>query len=397
MRLADVRSTTCEGRSRIEGAVVLGDGTREVYWFDVPQGTSSGERGDAWAIALLPLAMTRGEALEIPLPVDSLLSRNLDHLQAVWQGWWPALSTIQVRAPVTAGTTAGPRVVSCFSGGLDSLYTLIRNHERFPAGHTQRITDIMLVHGADVPWEDSLTFDKLRTRYAALAAEFGVRLVDPRTNFRSASLGRLSWPDLTHGACLASCAAMLGDDYGCLLIPSGAPYRAFRPWGSTPLTDHLFSMTRLRVEHDGAELSRVEKTEVLSTHPKVQGQIRVCWRSGTDRNCGRCAKCLRTMATLEAVGQLDAFTAFPLDYYSHEAVARIYCRTPTEYSQLRQVHGMAMLHGRSGLARALRKALGRSDRNHTLRTMLGFLEGALGVRVLGPVVERRARSRFILD
>jgi hypothetical protein len=386
-----------DGRRRTEGTVVLGDGTREVYWFDVPEGRHCGESGDAWAIALLPLAMTRGERLEIPLPVDPLLSRNFDHLQGVWRAWWPALSTIEVRAPAAAGLATGPRVVSCFSGGLDSLYTLIRNHDRFPPGHARRITDLMLVHGADVPVEDAVTFGRLKARYAALAGEFGVRLVDPRTNFRSGSLGRLSWSDLTHAPCLAACAAMLGADYGCLLIPSGAAYRAFRPWGSTPLTDPLLSMTRLRVEHDGAELSRPEKTEVLSTHPVVQRQIRVCWRSGSDQNCGRCAKCLRTMASLEAVGRLDAFSAFPREHYSHDAVGRIYCRTPSEYLQLRQVHGMAVLQGRTGLARALRRALGRSERIHTVRMMVGFLEGVLGIRVLGPLLERRVLSRSILD
>jgi hypothetical protein len=341
--------------------------------------------------------MTRNEPLDIPLPVDPQLIRNLEFLQGVWKGWWPSLSTIEVLAPAGKGSMPGPRVVSCFSGGLDSFYTLIRNHERFPPGHERRITDIMLVHGADVPVEDAATFAKLKSRYADLAADFGVRLLDPRTNFRSGSLGRLSWPDLTHAACLAACGAMLGNDYGCLLIPSGAAYRAIRPWGSTPLTDPLFSLTRLRVEHDGAQLSRAEKTEVLSTHPVVQREIRVCWRSGSDQNCGRCAKCFRTMATLEAVGQLDAFTTFPRDLYSHEAVARIYCRSPAEYIQLRQVHGIALARGRDALARAIRRALGRSERIHVIRTAVGFLEGGIGLRLLGPALERRALSRSILD
>src|SRR6185295_5254432 len=187
----------------------------------------------------------------------------------------------------------------------------------FPPGHPRRITSLMLVHGADVPVEDEETYAKLRIRYGALAAEFDVGLIDARTNYRSGSLGDLSWPDLTHAACLAACASSLDRDVGCLLIPSGAPYRfALRPWGSTPLSDPLFSSSRLRVEHDGAQLSRPEKIEYLSTHPVVRSQLRVCWRSQNDQNCGRCAKCFRTMAVLDAIGQLDAFSVFPRDTYS---------------------------------------------------------------------------------
>jgi hypothetical protein len=394
MRLVESGVEDRGGRRRISGTVRFDDGSREEYWFDLPAGDHA-ERGDPWAIALLPLAMSRAESLDIPSPVDPILLRNLELLQGVWRAWYPAsLSIVDLDAPESTGSG----VVSCFSGGVDSFFTLIRNHRRFPAGHARRITALMLVHGADIPIGDGETYARLRQRYALVAAEFGVDLIDAQTNFRSGSLGKLSWPDLTHAACLAACASSLGAEAGCLLIPSGAPYRSvMRPWGSTPLTDPLFSSSRLRVEHDGAQLSRPEKIEYLSTDSVVRAQLRVCWRSGTDQNCGRCAKCFRTMAVLDAIGQLEAFSAFPRDTYSNAMLAKVYCGSPSEYLQLRLVHGMALSRGREDLARAVSRAIGRSDAIHATRAVAGFVERGLKVRLLGPLLERYALSSSIID
>ena len=40
--------------------------------------------------------------------------------------------------------------------------------------------------------------------------------------------------------------------------------------------------------------------------------LRVCWQNvGTDLNCGRCEKCVRTMAMLAGAGVLDRCETFP--------------------------------------------------------------------------------------
>ncbi len=399
MRLVDTGVREEAGRRRSTGTVLFDDGHREEFWFDVPAGAHHDEGGDPWAIALLPLAMTRGESLEVPLPVDSVLLQNLDTLQSIWMAWHAALQFVELTAPRGAGSPRPEgRVVSCFSGGVDSFYTLIRNHDRFPAGDPGRISSLMLVHGADVAVADETTFGKLRQRYGAMAEGFGVTLLDVRTNFRSGSLGRLSWPVLTHAACLSACGSALGSDVQRLLIASGAPYRAPpRAWGSSPLTDPLFSSSRLRVEHNGAGRSRPEKIQYLATHPVVRSHLRVCWRSKTDQNCGRCAKCFRTMAALDAIGQLDAFSAFPRDTYSHATLSTVFCRSPSEYHQLRLVHGLALTHGRMELARAVSRALGRSEAWHAARIVVGFLEGGLPVHRLGPFLDGRIHSASILD
>lgn len=399
MRIVETAVSERDGQQRTTAVVQLGDGTREEYWFEGPGAGAAGHSGDAWAIALLPLAMTRGEVLELSLPVDPVLLRNLDRLQAIWTVWYPSLAIIEVQAPPAplAAPAPGP-VASCFSGGVDSFYTLLHNHARFPQGDVRRISALMLVHGADVPVDDEETFGKLRARYGTLAAELGVTLHAVRTNYRSGPLGRLSWGGLTHAACLAACASSLGEVVGSLLIASGAAYwSSHAAHGSTPLTDPLFSSSRLRVEHDGGERSRPEKIEYIAGNPAVRSHLRVCWRLKNDRNCGRCAKCLRTMAALDAVDQLDAFSGFPRDHYTPASLAKVYCRNASEYRQLRLVYGHALARGRRDLTGPLGRAFGRSERLQTLLLAADLVDRALSVDRLSRFIERRVRRASILD
>src|SRR5690606_29425499 len=98
-----------------------------------------------------------------------------------------------------------------------------------------------------------------------------------------------------------------------VLIPSTHPYRDILPWGSSPLTDHLWSTEQVRIVHDGAEATRVEKlTELLVHEPLAMQHLRVCtMNDGGLENCGRCNKCIRTMLTLELVGRLASDPSFP--------------------------------------------------------------------------------------
>ena len=116
MRLVDSGVEVRSGRRRIGGTVRFEDGSREEHWFDVPAGDPDGERGDPWAIALLPLAMSRAESLQIPVPVDPILLRNLELLQGIWRAWYPAwLSVVDLTAPEASPGSSGAGVVSCFS------------------------------------------------------------------------------------------------------------------------------------------------------------------------------------------------------------------------------------------------------------------------------------------
>lgn len=62
------------------------------------------------------------------------------------------------------------------------------------------------------------------------------------------------------------------------------------------------------------EMSRSEKVEYISKFPDTYDSLHVCWLSGN--NCGKCAKCVRTITQLDLLGVLDKYEeCFNLEEY----------------------------------------------------------------------------------
>lgn len=82
-----------------------------------------------------------------------------------------------------------------------------------------------------------------------------------------------------------------------------------------PFIIPLVSVKSLKFYHSGSEVSRVQKVDFIADHELVQKSITPCG-SETGKNCGRCVKCYRTMAELNALGKLEKFReSFPVDDY----------------------------------------------------------------------------------
>ena len=73
MRLVETGGEERGGRRRTTALVLWATERARNTGSKVPPARDAGHPVDPWAIALLPLAMTRGESLEIPLPVDPVL------------------------------------------------------------------------------------------------------------------------------------------------------------------------------------------------------------------------------------------------------------------------------------------------------------------------------------
>ena len=75
------------------------------------------------------------------------------------------------------------------------------------------------------------------------------------------------------------------------------------PWGSTPITNYLMSGDQMRLVLDGCAYSRTEKLAKIAKIPTVLRTLKVCWEGAdTERNCGKCEKCIRTKLNFLAVG-----------------------------------------------------------------------------------------------
>lgn len=401
MELLSVRigdAPVAAGRVRLVGDVAYDDrpGQVETYWFEVPEkyADSLSRSGNPWLACLLPLAVTRGEPLRLCRPIDPVLAANAARLMETWKTWYPHLHVVPIEAEQAPPEGVGARETGAlFSGGVDSLFTLLRNGEQSDRTAFPAIDRLLLVWGFDLPLEKAEEFARLRGRLAEAAGELGKELIDVATNLREVRFQEALWGRLSHGSALASIALAFERRFSAVYIAatySGGP--AIKAWGSHPETDPLLSTSRLRIIHDGAGVERSEKTAYLSRSAVAMGSLHVCFRGLSADNCSDCRKCYLTMLTLEVLGALSRSAAF-----RHEIdlarVARIHVRGPVYAHLFRDIELRARAAGRADIARAIARALRRYRRLKPVFTVLQWLGTKKGVWRLA----RKLRVALLAD
>jgi hypothetical protein len=362
-------SPFAKGRVRISANVSYNRSSlgRETCWYDFPEQLIPGYEvsGNPWLAAHLPLAMTLGEPIRISAPVDRHVFEGAQQVLEIWHSWYPELPIIpietEVADPPVPLTNRGERTAAFFSGGVDSFFTLLMNTD---PTNTRRIPidDLLLVWGFDVCLKNESAFRRLRGELTNAASGFEIGLSDVATNLRETHFRMAKWGQLAHGAALVSVGLHLEKKHRVLLIPSSGGYKELLPWGSHVLTDPLFSTSRMKVVQDGASFSRGQKLERIAGCPLVQRYLRVCWRSGTDRNCGNCGKCLRALIALEVLGCRERFTSFPPRPLDLATIARIYYDDRHMIDRGWDLHNLVLRKGRPDIARAIERSLKRSMR-----------------------------------
>lgn len=365
-------------RHRLEGLVRYADGFEEIVWFDFPTWvpTCGPEAGDPWVVALAPVAMMLGEPLRVSLPVDAVLGQGLDFASRAWKAWYPHLGALELEVPrVTRPVAPGKRRIgSLFSGGADSWHTLLRNASEAEAGRARKIDTLLLASGADVLVEEEDVFQRVTGRVEPVARSRGLDLLIAGSNLRATRFGDTNWRDHSHGSFFISLIHAAACFDRCS-IPSSVMYRTMRPWGSHPLTDILLSSEATRILYDSAEMDRNAKLKQIAHHPEVLDGLRVCWRSGSEQNCGRCEKCLRTMVALELIGALEHCSAFPERRVNLELLRNLIPHNRDGFRRVRRLYQEAVLANRPEMARALEAGYRRGERLQIARWALSRMGG----------------------
>lgn len=304
---------------------------------------------DGFVLGVIFLAMQQGRTVKVHGKMSRSAIFNLAEFQSAWACWRPEryrrvdiLPDEIIDLPVTQHP---PRAISAFSGGVDGTFTAIRHARKLMGNASYPLTDVMLVHGFDVPLGKLGAFDLLLERIRPLVAELGLGIKPVRTNLREAS-GQ-EWED-SFGAQLAACLHNYSHDYNYALMGSGEPYsNILYPWGSTPATDHLMSSDPMRIVLDGAAYSRTEKLAEIVKLPTAQRTLKVCWEGADpERNCGQCEKCLRTKLNFLAVG-ISEPACFD-DGLDLSQIAHIPLRNKAQLSELKSILQYAWAHDVSG-------------------------------------------------
>ena len=364
------------------------EGTREVsadidgfrLWYRLPKAYPFSRSGDPFlAIALLP-AMLKGEALEIDpsLPVSPKLLGNTALLQEVHHAWNPLLKMIPIRAKTAPAVPINNGAFSFFSGGVDSMFTFLKRQNE--------ISHVVFIHGFDFML-DPEPVQRAVSRNASFVNGFGKILMLVETNYFRFSYHHNLSRTLTQGSALGSVALLLG--FPRVYVPTSLSYNEIIPSGSHPVTDPLWSNECVQIIHDSAEARRVDKVRRVADNESVLANLRVCFED-MNVNCGKCAKCLRTMISLELVGASAVpFPALP----TPKALRRVNWGRETVY--LKENVDLALQSGNKKLRRTLLACMRKIERLQLLKDMDRILLGGLLKRARRKISKANPEARRI--
>ena len=282
---------------------------RAELWFETPVAAAvTREPGDIepFLMATLMIAMFEGRDVVAHGRVSLTLLANLEEYMAFWHCLMPETFhavALHVDTIAEPARTAPPQTaVAAFSGGMDASYLVWRHHSGLAGHRSRKLTACVMIEGFDIRIGKPEIFGNALARSKETLDSLGIPLVHVRTNFRE--LFTLDW-GLVHGTVLIACLTMLKDRASCALVGSAEPYRDLVvKWGSSPVIDHLLSSTGFEVRHDSAEFTRSQKAAALSKWTAGVNRVRVCWYEDRNAggNCGRCEKCLRSIANFVTQG-----------------------------------------------------------------------------------------------
>jgi hypothetical protein len=189
------------------------------------------------------------------------------------------------------------------------------NHDRYPEAHPRRISAGIAVSGFDCVTPTQ--YAQLLERAHAVGQAAGIEVLDVATNI--AEVAR--WPHPTrpfaafslreyHVCILAAVAHALAGHISSVSIAStGASLDLMfqQAWGSHPLLDPLYGCSSMRIFHENGTMLRLQKLRVVAGWDVAMKNLLICSKwDRTELNCGRCEKCVRTMAELITLGKLES-------------------------------------------------------------------------------------------
>jgi hypothetical protein len=243
------------------------------------------------AATLMPAMATRRD-LRAAGPVSPLLLRGMARYQSIYHAWNHDYRTCRIVAEeVPDEPVAGPRGVALlFSGGVDSMFAL--------ADGVSGLTDLVFVSGFDVA-PDHGEHARMAVEHARAAArEHGLGFVEVETDARFSGDRFLRWEDYG-GSLLGAVALLLRPLFHSVRVAPDYAWEDLRCESVHPMLHDCWRSEDGGLKCESAASNRAEKCARLAARPDLLRHLRVCWEmSPTSLNCGRCEKCLRSLAGL---------------------------------------------------------------------------------------------------
>jgi hypothetical protein len=264
-----------------------------------------------------PVAWANGADVEVPV-VDATFLNALSEIRDVLRRIYPEFiegGEIRAARVVDTRTDRSPAaygdVGMLFTGGVDSVASYVRHRDEDPT--------LVSVQGWVVGVDEEDRWDGAREHVETFASQRGLETRYVRSN----ALSVLDMPMLQahykrfvdgawyssvgHGLGLRGLCAPLADARGLGTIHVAATLTAGfdQPRGSHPDIDDRVRWTYTRGHHDGFDLTRQDKIDLIADYVKTADRrfpLRTCIHDETGGNCNACEKCYMTMVGLVLAG-----------------------------------------------------------------------------------------------
>jgi hypothetical protein len=372
VKIDEIRRETGAFGVRVAGTVRWEDCDRRPaeIWWDVDGDLASDARPDAnaFVVAALAPALRHGERrIAVAGAVCPLLGDGLRAIAIELRSWYPSKAPIPVLEPRDGWVAPVPRgergAAGYLTGGVDSLHLFHANREDFPPDHPHRLSHALWIRGLDYPGQEESAW--ARSQYARLEAllseiadDAGVALVRITTNVRQLEPDLAFFAHWYLGAALLSAAHLLTRRFTTVALGSSWPAEHLVPWGTHPLLDTLYGSASLEVRHEALGISRIERLGSLRGRAQSLARLITCSDApaGESINCGRCAKCVRTLLEMEASGVLEHARSFPPHRVTATTIAALELDNGTEYFWEKLVAPLRAL-GREDVAAAIERKI----------------------------------------
>lgn len=334
-------------KARLSAVIEEGE-LKKTLWYEVEAryADSLNTRSDAFVVALLYWAMLYHQDITCDAPLTTQLHFQLQEvLMPLLASKSTHFKAVSIHAPLTSEPmkTQGAVGTGC-SCGIDS-FNVIATHlnSPWPQFKLTHIATFSVGHFYErIDNEETMNIVKAsEERAARVAKELNLDIVHVRSNYNDEFPQVITYvTSFADMACVHALAGLFGTYF---YASSGSGELEFDNRESKDSSGYdivslpNFSTPSLQLYVDGAVEKRWQKMERVTKFPLAKKMLNVCCQElrncghsdgVTNRNCGICDKCLRTLLDLEVIGCLDDFGAvFDLDAYRNGNGRRLALRT----------------------------------------------------------------------
>jgi len=285
------------------------------------------ELSDPFILGVIEKAMKHGYDIHFSQPMSEDLYYNLTtYMIPVYARNLPYFNEIDL-----IGKTTNEKIESenkagtGFSGGVDSFYTVLKHlHNNQCEAHNVSHLLIAVNGAATTGISEDIDEEWLNAtgkKMEPAAEELGLKLILVNSNIDMLYLKDrcLDGDAITTASFVYALQKLFGIYYWASAYQAEMFKFTQEDGGWFENVSVKYCSTRsILFYHSGSETNRIGKEKYIADNSVVQKSLTVCGDYDA-KNCGRCFKCLRTMAELNSLGKLEKFdgTFDVKDYKKH--------------------------------------------------------------------------------